>query len=155
MLPRKPQLDNEPEAREPWMEGGGFYSQSWSEHRRSSLELPYPDTLIYSCPARLKDREPLNRKKNKNIPMGPNQTYKPLHSKGNHLKKNKTTTYGMGENSSWKWCHRQGLNLQNTQIVHTTQHQKITQLKNRRPKMTFLQDIQMVTGTLKAVQHHY
>ena len=29
--------------------------------------------------------------------MGPNQTYKLLHSKGNHKQKEKTT-YGLGEN---------------------------------------------------------
>ena len=29
--------------------------------------------------------------------MGPNETYKLLHSKGNHSK-NEKTTYGMGEN---------------------------------------------------------
>ena len=29
--------------------------------------------------------------------MGPNQTYKLLHSKGNH-QQNKEVTYGMGEN---------------------------------------------------------
>jgi len=34
----------------------------------------------------------------KNKPMGPNQTYKLSHSKGNH-KKPKNTTYRMGENS--------------------------------------------------------
>ena len=31
--------------------------------------------------------------------MESNQTVKILHSKGNHKKKNKKTTYGMGENS--------------------------------------------------------
>ena len=36
----------------------------------------------------------------KNKPVGPDQTYKLLHSKGNHKKdKNKKTTYGMGEKS--------------------------------------------------------
>ena len=45
----------------------------------------------------------------KNKPMGPNQTEKLLHSKGNP-KENKKTTYRMGENS-FKWCNRQGLNL--------------------------------------------
>ena len=39
--------------------------------------------------------------------MGPNQTYKLLHSKVNH-KQNKKTTYGLGENI-WKWCDWQGL----------------------------------------------
>ena len=39
--------------------------------------------------------------------MGPNQTYKLLHSKRNH-KENEKTTYGMGENIC-KWCDWQGL----------------------------------------------
>ena len=39
-----------------------------------------------------------NRNKSKNKPMGPNQTEKLLHSKGNQ-KENKKTTYRMGENS--------------------------------------------------------
>uniref|UniRef100_A0A8D0VXB5 KRAB domain-containing protein n=1 Tax=Sus scrofa TaxID=9823 RepID=A0A8D0VXB5_PIG len=39
-----------------------------------------------------------NRNKSKNKPMGPHQTDKLLHSKGNQ-KENKKTTYRMGENS--------------------------------------------------------
>ena len=54
--------------------------------------------------------------------MGPNQTYKLLHSKGNH-KQNEKTTHRMGENIC-KWCDRQGLNFQNIQTAHTTQCQK-------------------------------
>ena len=55
--------------------------------------------------------------------MEPNQTYKLLHSKGNH-KQNEKTTYRMGENIC-KWCNWQGLNFQNTQTAYTTQqHQK-------------------------------
>ena len=42
-------------------------------------------------------------------PMGPNQTYKLLHSKGNHKKKKKKN-YKMGENS-FKQCNRKGLNF--------------------------------------------
>ena len=51
--------------------------------------------------------------------MGPNQTYKLLHSKGNH-KQNEKTTYGLGENicKQYDW---QGLNFENIQTVHTTQ----------------------------------
>ena len=47
-----------------------------------------------------------NRNKSKNKPMGPNQSNKLLHSKGNRKTKNKKqktkpkkATYGMGENS--------------------------------------------------------
>ena len=40
-----------------------------------------------------------NRNKNKYKPMGPNQTCKLLHNKGNHGKKKKKTTNRMGENS--------------------------------------------------------
>ena len=47
-----------------------------------------------------------NRSKSKTKPMGPNQTGKLLHSKGNQ-KENKKTTYRMGENNfewcSWQW----------------------------------------------------
>ena len=38
-----------------------------------------------------------NRNKSKNKQMGPNQTYKLLHSEENH-KRNERTTYGLGEN---------------------------------------------------------
>ena len=50
--------------------------------------------------------------------MGPNQTYKHLHSKGN-CKQNKKTAYRLGENIS-KLCDQQGLNFQNIQTVYTT-----------------------------------
>ena len=48
--------------------------------------------------------------------MGPNQTYKLLHSKGKKK-------YGMGENS-FKQCNQQGLNLQYIQTTPTAQQQK-------------------------------
>ena len=50
--------------------------------------------------------------------MGPNQTYKLLHSKGNHKQKEKA--YGLGENIC-KPCDQQGLNFQNIQTAHTSQ----------------------------------
>ena len=56
--------------------------------------------------------------KSKNKQMGPNETYKLLHSKGNH-KQNEKTTYGVEENIC-KWGNRQGINFQNIQTVHTT-----------------------------------
>ena len=61
--------------------------------------------------------------------MGPNQTYKLLHSKVNH-KQNKKTTYRMGENI----CKWQGLDLQ---TAHTIQQQKNKQPNwkmGKRPK---------------------
>ena len=61
--------------------------------------------------------------------MGPNQTYKLSHIKGNHNNNKKKTTYGMGENT-FKQCKLQGLNLQNIQIYRTTQQQK----KKKKPK---------------------
>ena len=67
--------------------------------------------------------------------MGPNWTYKLLHSKGNH-KQNKKTTYGTGENIC-KWCDQQGINFQNIQTAHTAQYQKNkqpNQKMSRRPK---------------------
>ena len=56
--------------------------------------------------------------------MGPNETSKLLHSKGNH-KLDKKITLRMGENickrSNW-----QRINLQNIQAVHAAQYQKKT-----------------------------
>ena len=54
--------------------------------------------------------------------MGPNQTYKLLHSKGNQ-KQNKKTAYRMGENIC-KQCNQQGLNFQNIHTAHTSQQQQ-------------------------------
>ena len=56
--------------------------------------------------------------------MGPNETYKLLHSKGNH-KQNKKTTYGMGKNICQQ-CDQQGINFQNIQIIQLSKqkHQK-------------------------------
>ena len=54
--------------------------------------------------------------------MKRNQTYKILHSKGNH-KQNRKTAYGIGENIC-KRFNQQGLNFQNIQTAHTTQQQK-------------------------------
>ena len=59
-----------------------------------------------------------NRNKSKNKQMGPNQTYKLVHSKGNH-KQNKMITYRLEENIC-KPCD-QGLNIQYIQTAHTTQ----------------------------------
>ena len=56
--------------------------------------------------------------------MGPNQTYKLFHGKGNH-KQNEKTIYGMGENTC-KWCDQQWLSLQNKQ--------QFIQLKNKQRK---------------------
>ena len=65
-----------------------------------------------------------NENKNKNKQMGPIQTYKLLHSKGNHKKeKKKKTTYRTVENRC-KWCNWQGLHLKNIQTAHTTQQQQ-------------------------------
>ena len=54
--------------------------------------------------------------------MGPNETEKLLHSKGNH-KQDQKTTLRMGENIC-KWSNRLRINLQNTQTAHGTQYQK-------------------------------
>ena len=51
--------------------------------------------------------------------MGPIQTYKLLHSKGNH-KQNEKTTCGIEENIC-KWCNQQDLNFQNMQTAPTIQ----------------------------------
>ena len=54
--------------------------------------------------------------------MGPNETQKLLHSKGNH-KQNEKATHRMGENIC-KRCGRQGNNLQDLQTAHAAQYQK-------------------------------
>ena len=51
--------------------------------------------------------------------MRHNQTYKLLHSKGNH-KQNEKTTYRMGGNIC-KQRDQQGLNVQNIQTAQTIQ----------------------------------
>ena len=72
--------------------------------------------------------------------MGPNETEKLLHSKGNH-KQDEKTTLRMGENIC-KRSNGQRINLQNIQIAHAAQYQKYKQPNpkmGRRPKQTFLQ----------------
>ena len=72
--------------------------------------------------------------------MGPNLTYKFLHSKGNH-KQNKKTTHRMRENIC-KQSNWQGIKLWNIQTVHAAQYQKNkkpNQKMGRRSKLTFLQ----------------
>ena len=62
--------------------------------------------------------------------MGPNETLKLLHSKGNHIQ-NKKTTLRMGENIC-KRSNQQKINIQNIQTVLGAQYQKkqTTQSKN-------------------------
>ena len=87
--------------------------------------------------------------------MGLNQTYKLLHSKGNH-KQNEKTTYGTEENIC-KWCDWQGLNFQNIQTAHTTlkQEQKqITQSKNGQKTISPKKTQRWPKGTWKDAQHH-
>ena len=67
--------------------------------------------------------------------MGPNQTQKLLHSKGNH-QQNKKITHGMGENIC-KQYNQQRLIFWNIQTVHTTQylkHKQPNQKMGGRPK---------------------
>ena len=54
--------------------------------------------------------------------MGPNETSKLLHSKGNH-KQDEKTTLRTGENIC-KRINRQRINLQNIQKAHAAQYQK-------------------------------
>ena len=56
--------------------------------------------------------------------MGPNETSKLLHSKGNH-KQNGKTTLRMRENIC-KRNNQQGINLQNIQTAHAAQYLKTT-----------------------------
>ena len=66
--------------------------------------------------------------------MGPNETSKLLHSKGNH-KQNKKTTHRMGENIC-KRSDQQGINLQNIQIAHAAQYQKKNQKQTKKNQST-------------------
>ena len=59
--------------------------------------------------------------------MGPNQTSKLLHSKGNHTQ-NKKTIYGMGKNICK--CNK-GVNMQNIHTAHTTKQEKKAQLNQK------------------------
>ena len=67
--------------------------------------------------------------------MGPNETSKLLHSKGNH-KEDEKTTLRMGENIC-KQINGQRINLQNLQAAHAAQYQSNKQPNpkmGRRPK---------------------
>ena len=75
-----------------------------------------------------------NRNKNQNKQMGPNQTYKPLHSKGNH-KPNEKTAHRIRENIC-KWCVQRGLKFPkytNSSSTLTTKKQSNWKM-GRRPK---------------------
>ena len=63
--------------------------------------------------------------------MGPNETSKLLHSKGNH-KQDEKATLRMGENSC-KWINGQRINLQSIQATFAAQYQKKKEQPN--PKM--------------------
>ena len=66
--------------------------------------------------------------------MGPNETSKFLHSKGNH-KQDKKTALRMGENIC-KWNNRQRINLQNIQTAHGAQYQR-----NKNPIKKWAEDL--------------
>ena len=68
-----------------------------------------------------------SRNKSKNKQMGLNQTYKLLHSKGNHKQTEKT--YRLRENIC-KWCDQHGFNFQDIETAHTTQQLKTTQMES-------------------------
>ena len=64
--------------------------------------------------------------------MGPNQTYKILHSKGNQ-KQNEKTIYGLGENICKGW-NQQGLNFQIYKQIIQLNNEFFFFLMGRRPK---------------------
>ena len=68
-----------------------------TSHLQSYIFFPLGITFKIYSPSQS------NRNKSKNKPMGPNQTEKLLHSKGNQ-KENKNTTHRMEENS-FKRCN--------------------------------------------------
>ena len=73
--------------------------------------------------------------------MGPSQTWKLLHSKGNHQssidghkrKQNEKTAYWMGENIC-KWSDQQGVNMLKIPRTHTTQYQEKKKIKKNGQK---------------------
>ena len=95
-----------------------------------------------------------------NKQMGPNETSKLLHSKGNH-KQDAKTTLRMGENIC-KWSNGQRINLQNLQAAHAAQYPKNKQPNpkmGRRPKQTFPQrtytDCQQTHERMLNIINHY
>ena len=89
--------------------------------------------------------------------MGLNQTYKVLHSKGNH-KENKKTAYRLEENTC-KQYDRQGLNFQNTLPITacTTQQKNQTQSKNGQKTLIDISPTKTYKcpiGTCQGAHHH-
>ena len=114
-----------------WIWGGNCCANKILSLRK---EFSYRQNIIWhkSYQCFIKSVSQGNRNKNKQ--MGHRQTYKLVHSKGNH-KENKRTTYRMGENIC-KWCNRWRLNLQNIQTAHRTQQQQQMQSKIRQKTET-------------------
>ena len=76
--------------------------------------------------------------------MGPNETLKLMHSKGNQ-KQDEKTMPRMGENI-WKQSNWQSINLQNLQAAHAAQYQKtkpITEQEKDLNRHFCKEDIQM------------
>ena len=107
-----------------WIWGGNCCANKTLSLRK---EFSYRQNIIWHKSYQCFIKSVSQGHRNKNKQMGHRQTYKLLHSKGNH-KGNKKTTYRMGENICTR-CNRWRLNLQNIQTAHRTQQQQKTQSK--------------------------